>query len=56
MEAEADAAFEDGVSGEERRVDVDGRGCDPEVVGVDSFVERMSDLSAAVAKLRCGRQ
>jgi hypothetical protein len=47
---------EDGVPAEERRADVDRRGRDPQVVGVDRLVQRMSDLSAGVTKLRSGGQ
>jgi len=35
---------------------VECRGSDPQVVGVDRFVQRMADLTAGVTKLRCGRQ
>lgn len=56
MEAEPGYVVEDGVGGEKRGVDVDGGRCDPEVVGVDRFVKRMSSLPARVAKLRsCGQ-
>ena len=56
MEGEPRNAVEDCVGGEERRDDVNCGRCDPEVAGVDRFVERMSDLAARVTKLRSGGQ
>lgn len=56
VEGETRHAFEHHVSGEQRRADVNCRSSDPEVVGVDRLVERMSDLAACVTQLRCGGQ
>jgi len=47
---------DDGVGGEQRRTDVDCRGCDPQVIGVDRFVERIPVLAARMTKLSEGRQ
>lgn len=47
---------EDGVRGEKRRPGVDGGRSDPEVVGVDGFVQGVSREAAGVAKVGCGGQ
>jgi len=52
VEAEPGYVGEDGVRREERRVDVDCRRRDPEIVGVDRFMQRVSVPSAPVAELR----
>ena len=56
VEGESRDAVEDCVGGEERRAEVNSGGCDPQVVRVDRFVERMSNLTACMTKLRDGRQ
>jgi len=56
VEPEPGDIVEDGVGGEERRGEVNCGSCDPQVVRVDRFVERMSDLTARMTKLRDGRQ
>ncbi len=56
MEGKPGCVFEDGVGCEEGCPDVDRRRSDPEVVGVDRFVQSMADLSAGVAELRDGGQ
>jgi hypothetical protein len=45
VEVETGDVGEDSVPSEERRAHVDCGGCDPQVVGVDWFVERVADLS-----------
>jgi hypothetical protein len=57
VEAESGYIIEDGVSSQQRRLDVD-RGCgDPQIVCVNGFVERVTDEPACVAKLsRCSQQ
>lgn len=56
VEGKAGCAFEDGVGGEEGCPDVDRGRSNPEVVGVDRFMQGMADLSAGVAELRDGGQ
>ena len=56
MEVEPGDVGKDGIRGEQRRADVNSGRCDPQVVGVDRLVERMSDLPAGVTQLRCGGQ
>ncbi len=56
VEVEPRCVLEDGVGGEERSANMDRRRRDPEVVGMDRFMQRMSGLSAGVAKLGDGRQ
>lgn len=56
MEGQSGHAVEHRVGGEERRTDVNCGCCDPQVVGVDRFVKRVSDLAARVSKLRSGGQ
>jgi len=56
VESEPGDVLEHRVGREERHADVDCRGSDPQVVGVNRFVKRMADLTAGVTKLRRGRQ
>ncbi len=56
MEAEPGDVVEDGVRSEKRRADVNSGSGDPQVVGVDRFMQRVPDSSACVAQLRCGGQ
>ena len=56
VECETRDAVEHRVGSEERRTDVNRGSSDPEVVSVDRFVERMSDLAACVTQPRRGGQ
>ena len=56
VEVASGHVVEDSVGGDERRADMDGRSCDPQVIGVNRFVEGMANLSAGVTEPCGGRQ
>lgn len=56
MERQYGCVREDVVGGEKWRVDVDRRGCDPQVVGVGSIMERMARSATGKSELGDGRE